>query len=170
MVQMVQELRTHSYQRKVCEMITSALTVGFAYSFAYVLIGGLAYGIALKISSSGLSLWRSVAGFVLALVVGWFGGALISAYLFGIVTPITAKDAFLPLIGRGFWLALFGAGYGVYKSRKALRPHNPPEQVGVHIQAGIAKLPLRGMPERNKNCEDSAFNEESRLTAGPSLR
>jgi hypothetical protein len=42
-------------------MITSALAVGFSYSFAYVLIGGIGYAIALKIVSSGLGFWRSVA-------------------------------------------------------------------------------------------------------------
>ena len=86
----------------------------------YLLILGIAYGIAHGITSTGPHLWRAIVGFALAFVVAWFGGSLLGTFL---ITWMKWGDAnsLLPIIGKGFWWALFGAGVGVNRAKHKLR-------------------------------------------------
>ena len=95
----------------------------------YLLIAGIGYGVAFWISSRGVAYWRSVVGFLLALVVGWLGGGLIVAGGFSLVSPEAATDVTLTLLGRGFWWAAVGAGFGVYRGRLRLNRTNSPAPV-----------------------------------------
>ena len=87
----------------------------------YLLIAGIGYGVAFWISSRGVEYWRSVVGFFLALVVGWLGGGLIVVGVFALISPDAAKDAIVTLLGRGFWWAAVGAGFGVYRGRSKFK-------------------------------------------------
>lgn len=79
-----------------------------------LLIGGLAYGIAYWISSTGLAYWRAILGFTVAFVAAWLGGSIIGALLTSQLAP---AQTFLNLLGKGFWWASIGAGFGVYRAR-----------------------------------------------------
>ena len=88
---------------------------------AYLLILSIAYGIAYGITSTGLHLWRAIVGFALAFVVAWFGGSLLGTFLITWMKWGDAKNSLLPIIGKGFWWALFGAGVGVNRAKHKLR-------------------------------------------------
>jgi hypothetical protein len=88
---------------------------------AYTLIVAIAYGIAYAITSTGKNLWRAIVGFALAFFVAWFGGSLLALFLIELMQLGDAQNSFLPMIGRGSWWALLGAGVGVYKARHKLR-------------------------------------------------
>ena len=83
----------------------------------YLIIAGIGYGIAFWISSRGLAWWISVVGFFLALIIGWLGGGLIVAGGLSLISPDAAKDVIVALLGRGFWWAAAGAGFGVFQAR-----------------------------------------------------
>lgn len=88
---------------------------------AFLLITGIAFGIAYWFSSTGLELWRSVAGFFLAFMVAWFGGAALASFLFSFVGSFDVAVTALSLLGKGFWWAALGSGVGVYRARYRLR-------------------------------------------------
>jgi hypothetical protein len=88
---------------------------------SYVLIAGIAYGIAYWISLTGMAIWRAVVGFLIALVVGWLGGTLVSVFLISTFLAHDTAATTFNLLGQGFWLATAGAGIGVYRARYKLR-------------------------------------------------
>ncbi len=83
-----------------------------------LLIGGTAYAIAYGASASGSANWRAIVGFFFALITAWFGGSILLAYL---LLGVDADQGLLPLLGRGFWWALIGAGIGVHRARYKIR-------------------------------------------------
>ncbi len=87
----------------------------------YLLIVGLAYGIAYWISSTGLAYWRATLGFTVAFVAAWLGGTLIGALLYSQLAPDGVSQRIEIMLGTGFWLASIGAGFGVYRARFKLR-------------------------------------------------
>jgi Tfp pilus assembly major pilin PilA len=100
----------------------------------YLLVGGIAFGLAYWIAGTGAALWRSIAGALLGFIIGWVGGtaifaAVLSAGDFGL-------SSFDRVIGRNFWFAFAGAGYGVHRARKKLKVtntslSNAPQRVAV---------------------------------------
>lgn len=87
---------------------------------SYLLIAGIAYGIAYSISSTGMAIWRAVVSFLIALVVGWLGGTLVSVFLISTFFSNDIAATTLNLLGSGFWMATTGAGIGVYRARYKL--------------------------------------------------
>lgn len=88
---------------------------------SYLLIAGIAYGIAYWISSAGMAIWRAVVSFLIALVVGWLGGTLVSVFLISTFFANDIAATTFNLLGSGFWMATTGAGVGVYRARYKLR-------------------------------------------------
>lgn len=89
--------------------------------FSFLLIAAIAYGVAFWIASTGAPVWRAVVGFSIALVVGWVGGTGIAVFLLSSIASTDAGATTFNLLGKGFWLALFGAGYGVHRGRGKLK-------------------------------------------------
>lgn len=96
----------------------------------FILVTGIGFGIAWWIASLGLAYWRSIVGFLSGLIVSWFGGSLLVAFLLR-SAELYVNPAFT---GRTFWYAVFGAGWGVYQARarlkrglKSVEPASPPK-------------------------------------------
>ena len=118
-------------------------------ALAYLLIAGMAYCIASWISSTGPSYWRSTTAFILALIGGWLGGVLLFGWLFSLIHPENISQITLGLIGSGFWCALFGAGYGVYRARFKLATGKPAPALSLPkwvtmAAAGVAVIGIAG--------------------------
>lgn len=103
---------TQCNEEGVCDML------------AFLLIAGIAYGIAYWVSSTGTSVWRAIAGFLIAFFVGWVVGTGLGVFLLTTVANFDAGATTLNLLGKGFWWAIFGAGYGVHRGRKKLTAAN----------------------------------------------
>ncbi len=86
-----------------------------------VLMGMLGSYIAYWISSTGLAYWRAVAGFAVAFMFAWVGGVVLSASVFAMIGAVNIAAITTSFLGQGFWFALVGAGYGVYKGRVKIR-------------------------------------------------
>lgn len=116
----------------------------------YLLIAGIGYGVAFWISSRGVAYWRSVVGFLLALVVGWLGGGLIVAGGFSLIYPEAATDVTLTLLGRGFWWAAVGAGFGVYRGRSKFKLERQDagfaSPISVRLETMSQPVPLTRSP------------------------
>lgn len=88
----------------------------------YLVVGGISFGLAYWIAGTGTALWRSIAGALLGFIIGWVGGTAIFA------SVLSAGDfglsSFDRVIGRNFWFAFAGAGYGVHRARKKLKATN----------------------------------------------
>jgi Tfp pilus assembly protein PilE len=80
----------------------------------FVLTAGIAYGISYWVSSTGLAYWRPIVGFMLA----FFAAFLV---VIGLAASGTDGTNSLRFMGTGFWYALGGAGFGVYRARYKLR-------------------------------------------------
>lgn len=92
---------------------------------AYFAIAGIAFGIAYWIfSTGGASTWRAVGAFFAGQILGWLGGTAIDLMVFTVLLDFDAKATTLQLLGRGFWWAAFGAGYGVFRGRRKLKTTN----------------------------------------------
>lgn len=136
---------------------------------AYLLILSIAYGIAYGITSTGLHLWRAIVGFALAFVVAWFGGSLLGTFL---ITWMKWGDAnsLLPIIGKGFWWALFGAGVGVNRAKHKLRTREtaPPLSIskwigkatlGIFLIGIMAAITLPQYQDYKRRASQQTFND-----------
>lgn len=85
-----------------------------------VLMGLLGFFIAHWITSTGPAYWRAVAGFAVAFMFAWVGGVVLSASVFAVIGSVDIAAITTSFLGKGFWYALVGAGYGVYKGRVKL--------------------------------------------------
>lgn len=141
----------------------------------YFLIVAIAYGIAYGITSTGLHLWRAIAGFALAFVVAWFGGSALGTFL---ITWMKWGDAnsLLPIIGQGFWWALLGAGVGVYRARYKLRtgetapPISIPKWVaittlGLFLIGILAAVALPAYQDYTKRSYSSSYSKEKETSS-----
>jgi Tfp pilus assembly protein PilE len=80
----------------------------------FLLPAGIAYGIASWVSSTGLAYWRPIVGFMLAFVAAFL-------VVIGLAASGTDGTSSLRFMGTGFWYALGGASFGVYRARYKLR-------------------------------------------------
>lgn len=89
---------------------------------SFLLVAGIAYGIAYLISSTGLAYWRAFVGFMLGLITAWLGGSFLASML---LFPSGGDgNAVLQLMAKGMWWAILGAGFGVYRARFKLKTGN----------------------------------------------
>lgn len=96
------------------------MLTGLLWVFAYM----VANYIVKKIVVDSLDVWRSVGGFLFALVAAW---ALSLGLLVGVGLALEQASVKLSLagipqfVGQSFWFAVAGAGVGVYQARRALK-------------------------------------------------
>lgn len=76
---------------------------------------GLAVGVAYFICKARPVWWLLIVGFFVAFIFGWMGGVIAWGFMFMYDDPYSAITYGMP---KSFWIALAGAGYGVFLGRR----------------------------------------------------